>query len=112
MRALFNKDIATGTINVTDDYATKGPSSTWDHLNDVLPPPEPVCYTWLSMSCTKEQKEWLRDGTAIVKDFIVVGRDESRTSDEPDSEHTTNYGHSQQYSGQRGSQERLANEEL
>ena len=78
MRALFNKDIATGRINLTDDYGTTGPSSTWHILSDVLPPPEPECFIPNQMSCSEEQWEAVKDGRAIVKDWIVVGIEEKK----------------------------------
>ena len=77
MRAMFNKDIATGTVDLGDDLATEGPASTWHRLNDPLPPPEDRCYIReLGLpTCTDEEKEWLRDGSAIIKDWILVGRE-------------------------------------
>ena len=77
MRALLNKDIATGSVKVTDDYSTSGPSDTWWMRSDVLPAPEAECYSLSPSTCSKEQQEWLANGTAIVKDYIVVGRERS-----------------------------------
>lgn len=84
MRALFNKDIATGTIDLTDDYTTEGPRSTWHIQNDVLPQPEPECYILEAMSCTVEQLEMAFNGTAVFKDWILVGKeaDDSVNNDE------------------------------
>ena len=73
-RALFNRDVATGSIAVEDGYATKGPDSTWHILNDVLAGLEPECYILSPPSCEKEDWAALRNGTAVVKDWIVVGR--------------------------------------
>lgn len=76
MRALFNRDIATGTVDLLSGegvYATNGTRDTWWSLSDVLPQPEPECYIFSPGTCSKEQREWLRDGTAVVKDFIVIG---------------------------------------
>ena len=78
MRTLLNKDIATGSVNLTDDYSTTGPSSTWHILSDVLPPPEPECYIRNQLTCSKEQWEAVRNGTAIVKDWIVVGMEKPK----------------------------------
>lgn len=81
MRALTGKDIATGEIDLQeyaathkDQYFTSGPSDTWWRKNEVQPAPPHECYV-LDMSgrCSEEEIEWIVNGTAIVKDFIVVG---------------------------------------
>lgn len=82
MRALLGKDIATGTVDLQEvaakgkQYATEGPGDTWWMKNDVLPAPLQECYYLDIGRCTDEEKEWVFDGTAVVKDFIVVGRNE------------------------------------
>lgn len=73
MRALFNKDIATGLLPVSDELTTIGPSSTFHIKNAVPESPEPKCYILHKESCTPEQYETVIDGTAIIKDFMVVG---------------------------------------
>ncbi|KAK3640763.1 hypothetical protein LTR56_004466 [Elasticomyces elasticus] len=78
MRALLGKDIATGTVDAAD-YASTGPSDTWWMRNDVLPSPPNECYVLNTGTCTDEQQEWIFDGSAIVENWIVVGRDKSRT---------------------------------
>ena len=81
MRALFNKDIATGEIDLRDvgwNYTTTGPDSTWRVLNDVLPAPEPVCYIMEPSSCPRDVWQAVGNGTAIVKDWVVVGIEESQ----------------------------------
>lgn len=56
-------------------YSTTGPSDTWWKKNDVLPGMPHVCYTLDPLrQCTEEEVEWIRDGTAVVKDWILVGR--------------------------------------
>ena len=75
-RALFNRDIATGEIDLKAaewNYSSKGPDSSWRVLNDVLPAPEPICYLMEPVSCTEEVWQTVRNGTAIVKDWVVVG---------------------------------------
>ncbi|KAG9584854.1 secreted carboxypeptidase-like protein, partial [Aureobasidium melanogenum] len=76
MRSLFNKDVATGTVAVTDQYKTDGPEDAWTP-SDVLPAPKNECYTLNPESCTEEEQEWLKDGTAIIKNWILVGREKS-----------------------------------
>lgn len=81
MRALTGKDISTGAIDLRDyeathkdQYSTSGPSDTWWKKNNVEPAPPHECYI-LDMSgrCSEEEIGWIVNGTAIVKDFIVVG---------------------------------------
>ncbi|KAF4556367.1 Serine carboxypeptidase-like protein 3 [Elsinoe fawcettii] len=77
MRALTNKDIATGKVDTAKhgDYGTAGPADTWWMKSDVLPSPDGICYVLSpGATCTEEQKEWLRDGTAVVEDWVVIGR--------------------------------------
>jgi hypothetical protein len=78
MRALLNKDVATGIIPVTDNYSTIGPSSTW-HIKNVIPPqPQPTCYILDPSSCTEEVYATVMNGTAVVKNYIVVEGAKSR----------------------------------
>lgn len=75
MRALTNKDVATGMIPVTDSYGTIGPLSTW-HIKNMIPPqPEPTCYILNPDTCTEEVYATVKNGTAVVKDYIVVEED-------------------------------------
>ncbi|KFY09286.1 hypothetical protein V491_08278 [Pseudogymnoascus sp. VKM F-3775] len=80
MRAMFNRDIATGLLPVSDDLTTTGLSSTFHIKNEVPEYPEPKCYVRAPGTCTPEQYATVIDGTAIVKDFFVVGnvKDEIR----------------------------------
>ncbi|KAL4768318.1 Alpha/Beta hydrolase protein [Aspergillus nidulans var. acristatus] len=74
-RAMFNRDIATGKISTAKNstYSTKGPSSTWNVTNTVPDSPEPTCYILsLSSYCTEEQTQSVANGTALIKDYIVV----------------------------------------
>lgn len=76
MRALFNKDIATGLVPVSDDLTTFGQSSTFHVKNAVPERPEPRCYTLMPGTCTPEQYATVLNGTAIIKDYFVVGVEE------------------------------------
>jgi hypothetical protein len=75
-RAMFDRDIATGKTKISKQrkYKTRGPASSF-HIKHVLPEPlQPICYVWaFTTTCTKEQITWMKQGTAIVKDFVVVG---------------------------------------
>ncbi|TDZ37432.1 Carboxypeptidase S1-like protein A [Colletotrichum spinosum] len=73
MRATFNRDIATGLLPVTDELSTFGPRDTW-HIKNVPPAqPEPVCYVLKAESCPPEVWERVSGGTALVKDYYVIG---------------------------------------
>jgi hypothetical protein len=81
MRALNNRDIATGTISTTDNqnYSSTGTSSTWQYQNDVPDSPAPTCYVRaLLASCTDDQIMAVVNGTALVRDWIVI--DENTTT--------------------------------
>lgn len=83
MRALKHRDIATGEVDLNEyaanhagQYSTSGPSDTWWMKNDVLPQTPHQCYILDPDSrCSEEEKSWIKDGTAIVKDWILIGRD-------------------------------------
>ncbi|GAB7360241.1 hypothetical protein MBLNU230_g8001t1 [Neophaeotheca triangularis] len=74
MRALFNKDIATGQINTAEgEYATQGPSDTRSIMNEDPPQPLEFCYVLdPGATCSAEQIESLLDGTAEVERYILV----------------------------------------
>ncbi|KAI7089367.1 Carboxypeptidase S1 [Hortaea werneckii] len=82
MRALFNRDIATGEESTAsggdgggegETYSSTGPSDTLSITNE--PPAQPVqfCYTLdAGSTCTEEELERLSEGSAIVDHFILV----------------------------------------
>ncbi|KUI71605.1 hypothetical protein VM1G_06988 [Cytospora mali] len=81
-RSLFNKDIATGTVDLTatggwredvDVFKTEGTSDAWWRRSEVLPAPERRCYILMLSTCSEEEHQALKNGTAIVKDYFVVG---------------------------------------
>jgi hypothetical protein len=77
MRTIKEQDVATGSISLAngcdENYQTHGPSSVFD-VKNVLPSPYPIeCYLWqLSTTCTANQLEAVGNGTAVVKDYIVI----------------------------------------
>lgn len=75
MRALTNRDIATGTISTADNetYSTSGTPSTWQIKNEAPEPPAPTCYVRaLLASCTEDQIVAVLNGTALVRNWIVI----------------------------------------
>ncbi|KAB5513212.1 carboxypeptidase S1 [Coniochaeta sp. 2T2.1] len=74
MRALFNRDIATGEVDtvVNGSYHTTGPSDTLAFRNEVPEPEIMFCYVRDTSSCSESQIEALQKGTAVVRDWIVI----------------------------------------
>lgn len=74
-RAMFNRDIATGRFSTVDDqeYTSDGMDYIWDVRNYMPNPMPPVCYVLnLLNTCTQDQIMSVVNGSAVVKDFIVV----------------------------------------
>ena len=80
MRAITGRDIATGTVDLNKlaaqgkQYSTNGPPDAWWMKSEILPAPLRECYIWDMGRCSEEEKKWIMNGTALVKDWIVVGR--------------------------------------
>lgn len=78
MRASRGLDVATGKTPVRGagtDYVTSGPKSVWDIKTPVRPQAPEWCnpnYAPLWYVCTANQIRALEDGTAVVKDGVVV----------------------------------------
>ncbi|OCT51282.1 Carboxypeptidase S1 B [Cladophialophora carrionii] len=74
-RALFNRDIATGTADTASNasYATEGMADTWA-VKHVAPRSDPpVCYAYNpSATCEEAELDALADGSALVRDYIVI----------------------------------------
>lgn len=81
LRAIHHKDIATGEVDLDKyafthgkHYSTTGPSDTWWMKNDVLPQPAHECYMLdVPSRCTAEEAECIKNGSAIIEDYILVG---------------------------------------
>jgi carboxypeptidase C (cathepsin A) len=73
-RALFNRDISTGNISTTEnlDYATKGPGDVYNITNEPIVDAGAQCYVLDPGQCTQEQWESVVNGTALVRNWIVV----------------------------------------
>ena len=77
MRALFNKDIATGLEHTGEgsNYSSEGPSDTWEFKNEQFEQPLQFCYTLdTGSTCTEEQIGALLNGSATVCRYIVKDR--------------------------------------
>jgi hypothetical protein len=74
-RVMFDKDVATGSIDITANisYRSTGPESSFDIKNELVPSPKNECYVWDAVNtCTNDELLALANGTAVVKDFILV----------------------------------------
>ncbi|SMR47047.1 unnamed protein product [Zymoseptoria tritici ST99CH_3D1] len=76
-RAIFGKDIATGTVPA-DGYSSKGIQDARSVKNEVQTDwkeIKQVCYLWdLHGTCTDEQIAMVENGTAVIKDYIIVDK--------------------------------------
>lgn len=71
---MFNTDVATGEASAAG-YSSMGRSSAW--TTSELPPEEgpALCYVWdIFETCVPEQIAILASGSAITKDFILIGQ--------------------------------------
>ncbi|KAI0123686.1 carboxypeptidase C [Xylariales sp. AK1849] len=72
MRATLGNDIATGSISVTEDYATNGPKEIWGIKNTPPEKPKPECYILKPDTCTREIWEKVKSEKVLVKNWFVV----------------------------------------
>ncbi len=72
MRATFNRDIPTGLLPVTHNYATVGPHDTRIFKNTPPEMPKPRCHILQPGSCTPDVWAKLEAGRVVVKDWFVV----------------------------------------
>ncbi|KAI1762779.1 carboxypeptidase S1-like protein B [Hypoxylon sp. FL1150] len=83
-RALFNMDIATGTVDLIEnpEYVTGGTNDTWAIKNEDPPDLLHFCYIYDTSTCTGEQIESVLNGTAVIIKGIV--KDKNSTQLFPD----------------------------
>jgi carboxypeptidase D len=72
-RVMFDTDVATGK-NSAAGYSTTGPKSAFTQSEVPAQEGQAPCYLWdILETCTGVQKQILRNGTAIVENFILIG---------------------------------------
>ncbi|VUC21495.1 unnamed protein product [Clonostachys rosea] len=74
-RAMFRHDVATGRVDLKEHtgYSSKGPADVSNVTNEIPAPVNNTCFLSLAKtSCTNEQLEALADGSAVIRDFVVV----------------------------------------
>ncbi|KAI1821045.1 carboxypeptidase S1 [Xylaria intraflava] len=94
LRALTNKDIATGKIDTAanPDYSTTGISDTWAIKDKNLEDPVHYCFLWdVSATCTDEQVQSILDGSAVIVSGVL--KDANSTKLFPELFNGTGYGH-------------------
>ncbi|AEO59963.1 hypothetical protein MYCTH_2308690 [Thermothelomyces thermophilus ATCC 42464] len=72
-RAMAGLDLPTGRVRAGDDFVTAGLRDAWAVKNAAPDMVEPRCYVLKPESCEPEVWKTVVDGTAIVKDWFVVG---------------------------------------
>ncbi|KAI0120715.1 Alpha/Beta hydrolase protein [Xylariales sp. AK1849] len=76
-RVMSDKDVATGltpTKGCGKPYSSVGVDNVFSIKNDLPPTTKPECYFWdMLETCSKAQKLMFQNGTAIAKDFIMIG---------------------------------------
>lgn len=71
---MFGQDVATGKSSASDDYSSSGPSGVANITNKVTPGHERYCYLWdMLETCVPEEYVIVMSGSAIVKDYILLG---------------------------------------
>jgi len=79
-RIIFNTDVATGKAPALG-YISSGSNSAF--TSSPMPPHEPPaqCYLWdILETCTTPQKQILRNGSAVVENFILIGSKQADNS--------------------------------
>ncbi|GAB7360602.1 hypothetical protein MBLNU230_g0482t2 [Neophaeotheca triangularis] len=71
MRALFNRDISTGTVSTAGNYSSQGNVNPWAR-HEIPEQRTGFCYTLDPSTCTEEQIESILDGTAVIESWILV----------------------------------------
>ncbi|KAB5572158.1 Alpha/Beta hydrolase protein [Coniochaeta sp. 2T2.1] len=73
-RAIFGRDVATGEVASGNNYSTSGPLSSFGTKNKLPTREMPsVCYLYeLETTCTPDELAALKNGTAVVKDYVVT----------------------------------------
>ena len=72
-RVMFDKDVATGLVDVKGgNYSSTGERSSFGIKNVLPDSPGNECYAWDPLiTCTQEQIGALANGTAVVEEFVV-----------------------------------------
>jgi len=83
--------MSTGLLPLFDSYKTVGPDSVRDIRNEIPENPESRCYILNPETCTEEQYNTVKNGTAIIKDWIVIGVKDDQKKDAADGKETQEF---------------------
>jgi hypothetical protein len=73
-RVMFDKDVPSGSV-ARSSYSSKGPKSSFEIKNKLPPSPKSECYVLDTLNtCTQEELAAFADGSAVVKDYILVSK--------------------------------------
>ncbi|KAI1341701.1 carboxypeptidase S1-like protein B [Xylariaceae sp. FL0016] len=95
MRALFNKDIATGTVDTAGnaEYATEGIMDTWSIKNEDPPDITKWCFLYdLESTCTLDQQNSIINGTATIVSGILKDKNSTQLFPEIFGDNATSTG--------------------
>lgn len=74
-RVMSKKDVATGKTTVGDGYSSVGRKDAWVKQKYQESTEKAICYVWdVLETCTAEEAAILDSGSAITKDFILIGQ--------------------------------------
>lgn len=99
-RTIHGRDISTGKTHLDGEFhCSKGPLSTWHIKNKIPPPVELRCYILDPLrTCTDVQIKALKEGRAVIKNFVLVNiLDERATLDKQAEECITRDGEMQKW---------------
>ncbi|KAF2837047.1 alpha/beta-hydrolase [Patellaria atrata CBS 101060] len=80
-RVLFNRDIATGTIDTAANstYHTEGPADTWGFTDEPPEQPPGLCYVLdLEATCREDQYQSIVDGSALLHHWVLMDANTTR----------------------------------
>jgi hypothetical protein len=79
MRAIFDRDVATGEVDLSGHndhwYASQGPSSSWGWTEELPGIPPEECNLWEAYSsCSDAQLAAIVAGNATINEYDIVVR--------------------------------------
>jgi len=80
-RTVRGVDIATGELPANQNYSSVGPAKSTTKTPNEGPGDPPICYLPTFNGCTDDQIAALGNGTALVKDYLVIDPPSPTTPD-------------------------------
>lgn len=80
-RTILGRDVKTGEVDVAEGYSTDGLKDTFGVRMALPESPGCVCYLYdVQGTCSGEEVEALQNGSAVVKDWVLMGVDAGERS--------------------------------